>query len=362
MASLLVEARRGARPLTPGLLRGPDHPGVARALATTGIGIGIALAGRRLYESLTAPRVEAADSVRYALGTTLVTYLLVGIVLVLVVRRLDWDVTPAGLALGLGLGTGLALVLLRGDVAGADPRLAVLVSEGSLVNVAATVLIGAVAAPLCEEVLFRGVLLESMERHSPRLAVWTSGVAFAVWHLSPSSLLYYTLFGALFGGLYLNRGLACSVAAHAAFNGVLVASAVSLAFGPGATLTVSGLVVTAPSGWHVSDDGRHLDGPSGADLYAWTWEVGELDSEHAIESLLASDGRGGYRVRPQTARIDQFPIGEVVRVGATWRGRDGELAMLAANGRMYVISYTSAGSAKARADFDKMLRDLRLAS
>lgn len=334
------------------------------ALVTAVAGVGVALAGRRLYGSLALPSVENTDSVRYALGTTALTYLLVGILLVLVVRRLDWGVTPGGLALGLGVGTGLALVLLRGDVAGADPRLAVLVSDRSAVNVLTTLLVGALAAPLCEEVLFRGYLLESMRHASPRLAVWTSGIAFAAWHLSPSSMVYYTLFGALFGGLYLNRGLACSFAAHAAFNGVLVAAAIAVAFQPGGRLSVSGLVVAAPRGWHVSQDGgAHLEGPSDSYLSAWTWdEVGEIPAGDAVAYLLAADGRNGYRMRPETAHVESLPVGDVARVRVRRRGRDGEVAMLSANGRTYVLSYTSGGSARVRADFENMLRDLRVAS
>ena len=54
----------------------------------------------------------------------------------------------------------------------------------------------ALAAPLCEEVLFRGVLLSVYEEHTSIHAVWMVALLFATMHLNVVQVL-----GALFLGL-----------------------------------------------------------------------------------------------------------------------------------------------------------------
>lgn len=348
-------------PAPAALLRDDARPGVARALATTAVGIGVAMAGRRLFESVSASS-GPAESARYALGTTLLTYAVVAVLLIAVVRTLDWRLTPGSVALGGVMGVGVALLLLRGDVGGTDPRLTLLVSDRSFASIAATVLLGAVAAPLCEEVLFRGVLLESMAHVSTRLAVWTSGFAFAVWHLEPKTLLYYTLFGALFGGVYLHRGLAASVAAHAAFNGTLVVAAMALLFGPGVTVPFGDVVVSAPGGWYSDDDGgRHLHGPDESLLTVSTLALFPATPEQALDLMSRHDtGARGWTLRPGTVRFVRLPVGDAVRVRFTSPYGDGELAAFAAQGQTVVVTVVTNDSGRVRTDFDTMLRDLRV--
>ena len=50
------------------------------------------------------------------------------------------------------------------------------------------------------------------------IAIVISGLAFSVWHLTPSALRYYALLGAALGFLYSRRGLICSMAAHFGFK------------------------------------------------------------------------------------------------------------------------------------------------
>lgn len=341
----------------------PPRPGVRRALATVLACIGLAYLSRRLYTDLTSGPLEPEASIRYALVTTLGVYALVAAVLVYAVRdRLHWRLTPLSLGVGAALGGGLALVMLGGDVSTTDPRIALLVSEASVPNIAATVLVTVVAAPVCEEILFRGLMLESFLRFGRRPAVWASGFAFAAWHLMPSSMVYYTLFGTVFGALYLRRGLACSMAAHAAFNGTLTAAAVVYALGSGVTVSGAGLVLTAPPGWHDTGRGLHLSGPSAGQVFVETYRAEEgLDLHRMLDRLVTTPSRTlGFTVRDETARIVKLPVAWSVRARVTSGGRDGELVMFSARGRVYAVTLMSGGSPRVRADFEKMLRDLRL--
>src|SRR5436305_1518197 len=119
------------------------------------------------------------------------------------------------------------------------------VSEGSLVRVLLAFGVIAVAAPVVEELLFRGVVLESLRRRGAFFAVFVSSVLFALAHLG--GLVYYTGCGVVLGVLYWRRGLWASISAHAAFNGSLVLLAVLVALGPSHLLSANGVSVQAPS-------------------------------------------------------------------------------------------------------------------
>lgn len=342
----------------------PPRPNVKRALTAVLACIGLAFLSHQVYDDLTHGPVEPEAAIRYAFVTTLGVYALVAAVLVYAVRdRLQWRLTPLSVAIGAGLGGGLALAMLGGDVSTTDPRIALLVSDASLPNVAATVLITVVAAPVCEEVLFRGLMLESLLRFGRRPAIWASGFAFAAWHLMPDSMGYYTLFGTVFGALYLRRGLACSMAAHAAFNGVLTAAAVVYALGPGVTVSGAGVVLTAPPGWHDSGRGVRLTGPSGAQVVVEASRDEGIPLDFMLDFLVRSPSHElGFTVRDETVHMARLPVGWSVRARITAEGRDGEIVLFTANGRAYEVTLLSAGSPRVRADFEKMLRDLRLRS
>jgi membrane protease YdiL (CAAX protease family) len=87
------------------------------------------------------------------------------------------------------------------------------------------------AAPVCEEFLFRGVLLRGlMERFPPPTAVVITALMFAGFHLDPVGFLARFEMGVLFGLLAWRAGsLWPSAAAHAANN--LVSSAIYFAAG-----------------------------------------------------------------------------------------------------------------------------------
>jgi membrane protease YdiL (CAAX protease family) len=77
------------------------------------------------------------------------------------------------------------------------------------------------AAPFCEEFLFRGVVQQGLSRGSgrPLEAVFLSGLVFALFHLNPVSFLALLELGIFFGLLYQRTGsLVPGIVAHATQN------------------------------------------------------------------------------------------------------------------------------------------------
>lgn len=64
-------------------------------------------------------------------------------------------------------------------------------------------IVGSITAGVGEEIYFRGFLMERLKRLSPPWLVMVTGLAFAVWHLSPFLFLHTFVIGVLFGILYL---------------------------------------------------------------------------------------------------------------------------------------------------------------
>lgn len=344
----------------------PRAASLRRALVLTAACVGIAAASRVLFRLAVGDGWAGPDeAIRYTFATTIGAYAAVSLVLLLAVRApLRWRLTPWNVAGGAVLGGGLAYVVLRGNLTGGGHAgIADLVSGRSFAHIAGTVLFAVVAAPLCEEVLFRGVLMESLlSRGRPRVALWASAAAFAVWHLSGPGLLHYLLFGALFGGVYLRRGLAFSVATHAAFNAVLVLSAVAYAFAPGPALRVHDLVVTAPAGWAAGDDSFQRAYHGRVRVYVLPAGT-RVDLHDTRAAVGAAGGMVGWvQVRHDAARVVRLPVGDALRVPLRHAGGDGELVVLSAGGRTYRLDMLGPGRAAGRADFDKMLRDLRVDS
>jgi len=61
----------------------------------------------------------------------------------------------------------------------------------------------AVAAPILEEILFRGIILEGfLQNYSPQKAIIWSAVLFGVFHLNPWQAIGAIIFGLFFGWLY----------------------------------------------------------------------------------------------------------------------------------------------------------------
>jgi hypothetical protein len=265
------------------------------------------------------------------------------------------------------------MTLLLASVTGSvttDPSIALLTSEGDAPHIVGVVLITVVAAPVVEELLFRGLFAESLRSRGPRVAILLSSLAFAVWHFRPAELRYYAVMGALLGTLYWKRGLLCSMSAHAAFNGTLTAVAIWLALAPGHLMTVNGLEVDAPRGWHHPTASRTqetaatpsaddvLRGPSGAEVLVMTLPMrGSVTAEQIVEreTALAASVPPDIQVDVSSAHVTQLPMGEAATVDVTAGGERGRLVMVPHGTTLFMVVFESQGSVKAERDFDRML-------
>jgi membrane protease YdiL (CAAX protease family) len=149
----------------------------------------------------------------------------------------EWS--SAGLAVALAIGcwvvsvgyrVGAPLVGLQPPAA-EGPELATLFGPGVL-GAVLTMAVVAVAAPVFEEALLRGVVLGALRA---RFGVWpaiaASAVAFALLHASPWSFLPLTVLGVALGWLAVrSRSLWPAIAAHVLYNVVFVGAALYKAF------------------------------------------------------------------------------------------------------------------------------------
>jgi len=261
-----------------------------------------------------------------------------------------------------------------------DPRLVVLMSEGDLPHIIVTVALTCVCAPLVEEVLFRGLLLESLRGRNTGTALVVSGAAFAVWHLNPSALRYYAIMGLLLGGLYVRRGLVCSMAAHAAFNGVLTVAALAVVLSPAKPVTVGHVTFGAPGGWTKVVDSSsaapfvfgaesasalEMTGPSGAILAVLdrTFIAGQTPAEltQRIEDGQLAADYPGLSVDVASTRQVELPAGPTVEVDVSIDGHNGTIAYLVLPSETVKFMFFSGGSMKAQSDFGRILDSVQVA-
>lgn len=81
----------------------------------------------------------------------------------------------------------------------------------------------AIVPAVCEEVLFRGLLLPSLEIKGRRVAVLVSGVLFALMHARVEALPSHLLLGFVLGTLVLRTGsLPAAMLYHAAHNAIIL--------------------------------------------------------------------------------------------------------------------------------------------
>jgi membrane protease YdiL (CAAX protease family) len=322
--------------------------------------------------------IEPERLIRYDIVLTLGFYAVVAVVVLSQITpkvRLRWGVGPlvGRIAVGVGYGAVVSGLLLAAVSAAAghlqpDPRIVLMMSEGDPSHILVAVLISCVAAPLVEETLFRGLLLESLLPRGVPLAVVVSALAFAVWHFMPASLVYYTAMGAALAGLYVKRGLACSIAAHVAFNGVLTAAAISVVLAPAHAVRLQDLSLTAPSGWSTTGtsatgQGVALRGPSDAVVDVLALPTPSAPSADELAARLRSTGQAAMGAVLEPASIRTQPVAGVdsVAVDIDADGHRGTLVLVPDNGESYEVVFLSAGSVKASQDFAAMLASLRLA-
>lgn len=102
---------------------------------------------------------------------------------------------------------------------------------GKIIGVIVTV----IAAPIGEEVVFRGALLSGLkEKFKPAIAVVLSGLAFSLMHMNPEQTVYQFLLGATCAYLTLKSGsLLPAIIAHATSNLIACLMEIIPAFGQG---------------------------------------------------------------------------------------------------------------------------------
>jgi uncharacterized protein len=105
---------------------------------------------------------------------------------------------------------------------GSNPLLQIVLEEGDPIALALFFFTASIAAPVFEELFFRGFLLPSLTRYLPVWgAIGLSALIFATAHLSLSEVLPLTVLGTVLGFVYTrSRGLLSSMLLHSLWNSV----------------------------------------------------------------------------------------------------------------------------------------------
>lgn len=105
---------------------------------------------------------------------------------------------------------------------GSNPLLQTVLQENDWVALGIFYATAAIAAPIFEEILFRGFLLPSLTRYMPVWgAIGLSSLVFAAAHLSLSEVLPLTLLGMMLGLVYTrSRNLLAPMLLHSAWNSI----------------------------------------------------------------------------------------------------------------------------------------------
>lgn len=323
---------------------------------------------------ISANHMELASAVRLSLFVGLLFY--AASALWVLARSASLGLRPevgrdgalVGAAEGFVVGGAMALLLaglLRLVLGHAvvDPTAAVLAADGALGPLVFGFLIIAVAAPIVEELVFRGFLAEAFRGRGRRSAVLVSAVAFSLAHLRLGQFRYYLLLGVVLGLVYWRRGLVGSVSAHAAFNAMLLMVAVAATHGPSLEVSAAGARITLPPAWvttaKVAGDDLVATGPTGTRV-----ELAHADVPGALPpaEVLAERVRAGGVPLPSNIELDyttvavvDLPAGHAVSVKATVGGHDGRLAMVPKGHRLWLASGVGGGGAAA-GDVDAILR------
>lgn len=123
-------------------------------------------------------------------------------------------------ALPLMIGVSLVNQVIWQGQGGSNPLLQTVLEEGDRVAISMFFFTAAVAAPVFEEILFRGFLLPSLTRYVPVWgAIGFSALLFALAHLSLSEVLPLAVLGVVLGYIYTrSRGLLAPILLHSLWN------------------------------------------------------------------------------------------------------------------------------------------------
>ncbi len=311
----------------------------------------------------------ASITQRFIIGTFLVccVYVIVGSFVRGQLRNAD--VTPRyatgiddtksiaiGVAVGLALAGGLvwAGYVVTGEVS-SDPSIVAPLYERAWIFVAFDLLITVIAAPLVEEMLFRGLLVEALRSKGMVVAILGGSVAFSLWHLRPELFFYYAIAGILLGLLYWRHGLNASIAAHALFNATLFVCAFAAVGGPAHVESLNGVTVTLPAAWRVVDP-EPFDSELTLDLAV----EAPTGSGFAIQHLDAPPGSLSSLhtlVPPGAAQVRPVSIsdGAGLRYSERLDGRDADSVLAARGSRVFIVTFVSSGSDTSLREFEDIV-------
>jgi len=239
-----------------------------------------------------------------------------------------------------------------------DPTIAVLACQSSALALVLGVVVIAVLAPVVEELVFRGFLAEAFRARGARIAVLVSAVSFGIAHLQLAGFRYYVAMGVVFTLVYLRRGLIGSIAAHAAFNGMLIVVALAASHGPAQQVRTADFSVTLPAAWAVTEapvggrvagDDLVADSPLGSRVeLAHTDSPGRLDVGALARGLAAGATPlpRGVTLRRETVAAVDLPSGRAVAMSVDIDGQDGRVVMVPKGNRLWVATLRSGGEAK----------------
>lgn len=133
-----------------------------------------------------------------------------------------WGLGSYLIALPLMLAVSLLNQQIWQGQGGNNPILQLVLEERDPLALGMFLFTAAIAAPVFEEILFRGFLLPSLTRYMPIWgAIGLSSLIFALAHLSFSEVLPLTVLGAILGFVYVrSRNLLSSILLHSAWNSV----------------------------------------------------------------------------------------------------------------------------------------------
>lgn len=133
-----------------------------------------------------------------------------------------WGLGGYLVALPLMFGVSLVNQLIWNGQGGSNPLLQIVLEEGDSIALSIFFFTAAIAAPVFEELLFRGFLLASLTRYLPSWgAIGLSSLIFAMAHLSVSEVLPLFVLGCVLGFVYTrSRSLLAPMLLHSLWNSV----------------------------------------------------------------------------------------------------------------------------------------------
>ena len=136
-----------------------------------------------------------------------------------------WGIGGYFCAVPLVIGVSLINQQIWQGRGGSNPLLEIVLNEGDTLALGIFFFTAAIAAPIFEEILFRGFLLPSLTRYMPVWgAIALSSLIFAAAHLSISEILPLSILGMVLGFVYTrSRNLLASMMVHSLWNSATMA-------------------------------------------------------------------------------------------------------------------------------------------